>query len=93
MGDRLDFSISGVEKSIEYLREENSLNQKNQEKCLDYINNTLAPQWTTNGGTEALDELRTFVQTRFQEYVDYLNGRIDVLENDIVPALIRINNA
>ena len=90
MDDRLDFSIEGVRKSVENLR---SGNEQNQKKFIDYIDSKLAPEWNTTNGVEAVAELRNFVNTQFQEYIDYLNNRIDAVEYDVVPALENINNA
>lgn len=93
MNDRLDFSIDGVKRSIEEMRESNSQNEKNKEAFLDYIRTKLAPEWNTVQGKEAVAELETFANTKFQEYIDYLNGKINDLDNVVVPALERINNA
>ena len=93
MNDRLDFSIDGVKRSIEEMRESNSLNEKNKEALLDYVRTKLAPEWNTVQGKEAVAELENFANTKFQEYIDYLNGKINDLDNVVVPALERINNA
>ena len=93
MGDRLDFSIDGVRRSVETMRENNELNRKNKQAFLEYINSDLAPEWNTKEGQVAVEELRGFVNGRFQEYIDYLNAKIDVIENTVIPALENINNA
>ena len=93
MDDRLDFSIDGVVKSADKMRENNKLNQNNKQAFLDYIDSDLAPEWNTKEGQIAVGELRAFVNGRFQEYIDYLSAKIDVIENTVVPALNNINNA
>lgn len=93
MNDRLDFSIDGVKKAIEEMRESNSQNEKNKEAFLDYINSKLEPEWNTVQGKEAIEELRNFANVKFQDYITYLNGKINDLDNVVVPALERINNA
>ena len=93
MNDRLDFSIDGVKKAIEEMRESNSQNEKNKEAFLDYINSKLEPEWNTVQGKEAVEELRNFANVKFQDYITYLNGKINDLDNVVVPALERINNA
>ena len=93
MDDRLDFSIDGVKRSVENLRAGNIQNQKNKQAFLDYIDNQLAPEWNTVEGRKAVAELKGFVNSQFQEYIDYLNEKIDAVEYDVVPALENINNA
>ena len=91
--DRLDFSIEGVRHSVENLRAGNELNQKNKAAFIEYIDSKLAPEWNTVEGRVAVQELKNFVNTQFQEYIDYLNKRIDAVEYDVVPALENINRA
>ena len=93
MNDRLDFSIDGVKRAIEEMRESNSQNEKNKEAFLDYVRTKLAPEWNTEQGKEIIAELENFANSKFQEYIDYLNGKISDLDNVVVPALERINNA
>ena len=93
MDDRLDFSIDGVRQSVENLRAGNVQNQKNKQAFLDYIDTKLAPEWNTVEGRVAVQELRNFVNTQFQNYIDYLNNRIDAVEYDVVPTLENINRA
>ena len=93
MGDRLDFSIDGVRRSADSMRTNNELNAKNKQAFLEYIDSDLAPEWNTKEGQVAVEELRAFVNGRFQEYIDYLNAKIDVIENTVIPALENINNA
>ena len=93
MDDRLDFSIEGVRSSVENLRASNEQNQKNKQAFIDYIDSKLAPEWNTVEGRVAVQELKNFVNTQFQDYIDYLNNRIDAVEYDVVPALENINNA
>ena len=93
MNDRLDFSIDGVKRAVEEMRESNSQNTRNKEAFLEYIDSRLAPEWNTKEGQVAVAELKNFVNTKFQDYITYLNGKIDALENIVIPALERINNA
>ena len=93
MNDRLDFSIEGVKKSVENMRTGNATNEKNKQAFLEYIDGELAPEWNTVQGQQAVNELKNFVNTRFQEYIDYLNGKIDAIEYEVIPALENINNA
>lgn len=93
MEDRVEFSIPGVKSQVENLRESNSLNKRNKEAFLDYIDSKLAPEWNTKEGKVAVGELRNFVNTKFQDYITYLDEKIDSLEYVVIPALERINNA
>lgn len=93
MNDRLDFSIEGVKRAIEEMRESNSQNKKNREAFLDYVRTKLAPEWNTVQGKEVITQLEDFANTKFLEYIDYINEKIDDLDNVVVPALERINNA
>jgi len=93
MDDRLDFSIEGVKRSVENLRAGNEQNQKNKTAFIEYIDNKLTPEWNTVEGKVAVQELKNFVNTQFQEYIDYLNNRIDAVEYDVIPALENINRA
>lgn len=93
MGDRLDFSIDGVRKAVDEMRTNNEANRRNKQAFLEYIDGNLAPEWNTKEGQVAVGELRGFVNGRFQEYIDYLNSKIDVIDNTVIPALENINNA
>lgn len=93
MSDRLDFSIDGVKRSIEEMRESNAQNKTNKEDFLGYIDSKLSPEWNTKEGQVAVNELRDFVNTKFQDYITYLDAKVDALETVVVPALERINNA
>lgn len=91
--DRLDFSIDGVRKTIEELILNNQKNEKNKAAFVEYIDSSLAPEWNTKEGKIAVEELKKFANTEYQDYIQYLEGRINVLENTVVPALENINNA
>lgn len=93
MGDRLTFSIEGVKRTAAEMRENNAINAKNKESFLSFIDAKLVPEWNTQQGKVAIDELKKFVNGRFQEYVDYLDEKINVLEDVVIPALERIDNA
>ena len=67
MGDRLDFSIDGVRSSVESMRADNESNKRNKQAFLEYISSNLAPEWNTKEGQVAVEELRGFVNGRFQE--------------------------
>ena len=87
-----EFSQEGVKKIAGELRELNSNNSKNKEKFLEYIESGIAPYWTTTEGKIALEELRNFANNDYQNYINYLNTRIDALE-DILPNLQNIDQA
>lgn len=91
--DALSFDIQGIRASIENLKDLNAINSKNKEDFLNYISNDLAPTWTTKEGVVAVEELREFVNIKFEEYIRYLNSKINSLENVVVPALNSIDNA
>ena len=91
--DNLNFSIEGVSRSVSNLREQNEQNKDNKAKFLDYIETSLAPVWTTDQGKVALDELRAFAEEEFENYIKYLDRRIDALEFEVVPRLKKINQA
>lgn len=93
MNDRLDFSIEGVKKSVENMKVANNENVKIKEAFLDKINNTIANEWTTASGQVAVDELRNFVNVKYQEYINFINTKIGSIENVVIPALNNINNA
>lgn len=93
MSDRLDYSIDGVRKAAEEMRADNKANEKNKELFIDYINNQLVPEWNTPQGKAAIEDLKGFAEKDFQDYINYLNDKIDALENIVIPALERINNA
>lgn len=93
MNDRLDFSIEGVKRAVENMRTGNATNEKNKQAFLEYIDGELAPEWNTVQGQQAINELKSFVNTKFQDYIDYLNGKIDAIEYEVIPALENINNA
>ena len=91
--DNLNFSIEGVSRSVSNLRDQNEQNKQNKEKFLDYIESSLVPVWTTDQGKVAINELKTFVEEKFTDYIQYLDRRIDALEFEVVPRLKKINQA
>ena len=93
MSDRLDFSIDGVRRQVEVMRESNAQNEKNKESFIEYVDSTLSPEWNTKEGQVAVTELKNFANKNYADYIRYLNDKIDALENVIIPALERINNA
>ena len=93
MNDRLEFSIDGVRASIENMRQSNEMNKQNKHAYLDYVSNELAPAWNTANGQASVEELKSFANTKFDEYIRYLDRKIDDVENVVLPALENINNA
>lgn len=91
--DELEYSIDGVKKIAMEMRENNGINKENKEKFLEYIETNLAPEWNTTQGVVAVEELRTFVNTSFQEYIDFLDSKIDLIEEIVIPGLVEIDNA
>ena len=76
----LSFSLADISNSIEKLREENQNNIDNKKNFVDYIETTLEPKWTTQGGQEALKKLYDYINNDYQKYVDYVSERITDLE-------------
>lgn len=89
----LEYDIGGVIDTIAEMREIQRHNKENKAAFLEHIDSKLVLEWNTTNGQEAIAELKDFVNVRFQEYIDYLDERINVLEEVIVPALERIDNA
>ena len=93
MNDRLEFGIDGVKKTVEVMKSDNANNRKNKEEFLSYIDSNLVPEWNTFGGVEAVAELKEFVNGKYQDYINYLDDKIVVLEEVVIPALQNIYNA
>ena len=91
--DTLLFSIDGVKNTAMKLRELNKENKDNKEKFSSYIKDELEPEWVTEEGKNAIIELKKFVDDQFLEYIRYLDGKIDDIEEIVVPALQAIDKA
>lgn len=93
MNDRIDFDVTSLSASVQLMREQNDKNKENKQKLIEYIDTTLSKEWNTVHGIEAVSELRSFAEINFQEYIDYLDSKINTFEDVVIPALNRINNA
>ena len=93
MNDRLDYSIADVERAVEDMRQSNETNKKLKSDFLAYIDGSLKEEWNTEQGQQTISQLEKFVNGHFQDYINYLDARIDTLSNVVIPALIRIENA
>ena len=89
---RLDYDISELVKSVQEMKDMNNSNKRNQEAFLDYIKN-LSGDWNTEHGKEVIEELRKFAEQNFQEYISYLDRKIGIFEDSVIPALNRIHKA
>ena len=90
MHDRLEFDPERVKNVVLEMKEKNEQNKKNMQLFLAHVDNELSNAWQTTGGQEAIAELKKFVNENFQEYINYLDARIDQLENVVIPALNNI---
>lgn len=91
--DNLNFSIPGVARTIENLKELNKENEQNGTNFSEYIESSVVPVWTTERGKEQIQELRNFVENEFTDYVKYINEKIQILEEEVLPRLKIIDQA
>lgn len=88
----LEFSVRETIEAIERLKDIMVDNNRIKDNFISYIDTKMAPYWTTEEGLETIEELRDFVNNDYQEYINYLNDRINALES-IIPNLNAIDRA
>ena len=93
MGEKLEYNIANLTKEVQEMKRQNSINKRNQQTFFDYIDTKLSKEWNTAHGQEVVRELREFVEKDFQEYISYLDRKISIFEDSIIPALNEIHNA
>ena len=94
MDDTLYFDEAPkFQQVVDAMREDNEANKNNQARMLEYIESKLSKAWNTPGGKIAIDELKKFTTENFQEYINYLDSKIDNFQDVVIPALIEIENA
>lgn len=90
MGE-LKFNIGKLAAGTGAILEQNAMNVIRKKEFLKYIDDVLSKAWNTEHGQQAIQELRSFVENQFQDYIDYLNERVQKFENTAV-LLNRINH-
>ena len=95
MGRTIDMSyeIAGLRKSVEDMRKENEQNVKNKKLFEEYIRTQLEGKWDTTHSRAAIDDLKNFITKDFQEYIEYINKKLNAFESVVIPGLERIENA
>lgn len=91
-GDNLTFSESGLQTVIGILSELKGEIGVFKDQYLEYVETNLKPNWTTTGGVQSVELLRNFAEEDIQNFINYLQNRIDNL-NASAPRLSNINNA
>ncbi len=77
--DTLKFNHGQLKTMIEYITEIRDEIVKQKETYDEYVNGTLALDWTTTGGTNAVERLRKFSEEEIQSFINDLNQRIEHL--------------
>ena len=90
---QLAYDIPALVKAVQEMKDQNNSNKRNREAFLEYIDTKLASEWNTEHGREAIEELRKFAEQNLQEYISYLDRKIDIFEDSVIPALNRIDKA
>lgn len=80
-GDNLEFSTPQLEELIGILEEVKATIQASKNNYVDYVNNQLSPNWTTEGGRKTVSELINFADTNIQSFITYLDNNIANLES------------
>lgn len=91
-GDNLTFSESGLQTVIGILGELKGEINSFKDQYLNYVETNLKPNWTTTNGVQSVEILRNFAEEDIQNFINYLQNRIDNL-NASAPRLSNINNA
>lgn len=74
------FYLVDISNSIKEIREKNKSNIDNKKVFIEYVENNLKPEWTTQGGQKALKKLSDYINNDYQNYVDYVSARIADLD-------------
>ena len=89
----MSYEIADLRKSVEDMRNENEQNVKNKEKFEEYLRTQLEGKWDTTHSREAIEDLKNFITKDFQEYIEYINKKLNAFESVVIPGLERIENA
>lgn len=79
--DNLTFNEAGLARTISDVKELKATCDKVKEEFIDYIETTLKPNWTTEGGVRAIDSINKFVNGDIQHFIDFIQQKIYDLEN------------
>lgn len=79
--DNLIFNELELAKQIEFLENVRDKIQSINRNYMDYIINTLKPNWKTTGGEHIVNLLQRFSDEKIKDFVIFLNQRINDLTN------------
>ena len=80
----ISYSQNGISGATASLKSYNNENKEYKEELVNYVLSTLTENWNTEGGKAVIQELRTFLDTKFQDYIDYTDGRINVIDTVVL---------
>lgn len=75
--DNLTFSEEGLANTIAVLDELKGEITVFKDRYLEYVSTNLKPNWTTTNGVKSVEDLNTFAETDIQNFINYLQRRID----------------
>ena len=78
--DNLEFNTEQLQVQIGVLENIRDVITNSKTKYIDYINNQLSPNWTTEAGIKTVNELINFAEVDIQSFTQYLTNRISDLE-------------
>lgn len=78
--DNLEFNTEQLQVQIGVLENIRDVITNSKTKYIDYINNQLSPNWTTEAGIKTVNELINFAEVDIQSFIQYLTNRISDLE-------------
>lgn len=79
-GDNMKFDTAALGAQIGVMQEIRDTISTLKTNYVDYINESLKPNWTTDAGVKSTDELINFAEVDIQSFIIYLDNRIADLE-------------
>ena len=91
--DTLEFNIQKLNAQITILNDIKDTIEQLNKRYIEYIDERLVPNWTTDNGIVSIGRLRGFSERNIQDFITYLNLRISNLKDDVTKYLNQIEQA
>lgn len=77
--DNVKFNSEQLMTQVRVLENVRDMMVSSKNKYVEYLETNLRPNWTTDGGEAAADRLRNFAETDIQDFITFLNQKIEGL--------------
>lgn len=77
--DNVKFNSEQLMAQVRVLENVRDMMISSKDKYVEYLETNLRPNWTTEGGRAAADRLRNFAETDIQDFITFLNQKLEGL--------------